>query len=127
MTTHDMPRESWRSFLDELTAVLGGGHATIEVADPAAGDQVEAIALPFAYLEYDPRDDDVIVAVGRRDSGLPVVFRHVVHHPDRIAADADDPALVRRVAVHDRYGGVTVVHLAPKEALSAPPSPKSAT
>ncbi|RMH78192.1 MAG: hypothetical protein D6683_07910 [Actinomyces sp.] len=114
---HDIPREKWQAFLDDVTEVLSGGHATVEVAESEAGDQVEAIALPFAYLEYDPRDDAVIVAVGRPTSGLPVVFRHVVHHPDRVAVDAEDPALVRSVAVHGQRGDVTIVHLEPKAAL----------
>lgn len=119
MTVHELPRERWKEFLDEATRVLSGGHATIEVADPEVGDQVEAVSLPFAYLEYDPRDDVAIVAVGRHATGLPVVFRHMVNHPDKIVVDVTDPALVRRVAIHDPDGDVTIVNLSPKEPLPA--------
>jgi hypothetical protein len=34
------------------------------VVDPSIGHQYEAQRLPFSCLEYDPKDDVVIVGVG---------------------------------------------------------------
>ena len=44
--------------------------------------------LPLSFLEFDPKDDVVIVAVGGRDGRYPVVLRHIVEHPQRIVADS---------------------------------------
>ena len=42
---------------------------------------------PWPTSSTTRKDDVVIVAVGGRDGRYPVVLRHIVEHPQRIAAD----------------------------------------
>ena len=49
---------------------------TIEVVDPTFGPNQEAERLPLAYIEYDPKDDVVVVAVGGRTARYPVLLDH---------------------------------------------------
>jgi hypothetical protein len=74
-------RSEWKNALDQLTADYGGHYVAIELLDPSVGHQYEAQRLPFSYINYDPKDDVVIVAVGGNSPRHPVVLRHMVWHP----------------------------------------------
>jgi hypothetical protein len=87
---HELPRAEWRPFFETLTKDYQGADVTVEVLSREYGDQVEIERLPFAYLEYDHKDDAFSVAVGGRD-GHPVEVRHVVEHPRAIFADPTLP------------------------------------
>lgn len=106
---HDMAdtpapdRDSWRALLDELTEAHSGDLVTIEVENPSIGHQHEAERLPFSYLAYDPKDDAVVVGVGGRPPGYPVVLRHIVTQPKEVdvsTCDVPQP-VVRVVDVED--------------------------
>jgi Family of unknown function (DUF5335) len=86
----DLPRSGWESRLEELNKQHEGHDLAIELLDREIGDETEAVMLPVASIEYDPKDDVVIVAVGGRDGRFPVVLRHMVEHPQRIAVDELD-------------------------------------
>jgi hypothetical protein len=86
-----VPRAEWHDALEELTRAAQGYEVTIEVLDREFGDEAEIQRLPLAYLEYDHKDDAVIVAVGGSDSRYPVVLRHIVEHPQRILRDSLGP------------------------------------
>jgi hypothetical protein len=74
-------RSEWKNALDQLTADQDGRYVAIELLDPSVGHQYEAERLPFSYINYDPKDDVVIVAVGGNSPRHPVVLRHMVWHP----------------------------------------------
>ena len=84
----DLPRSQWQARLAELTEQHQGHRVAIELLDQEFGDEAEAEMLPLAFLEFDPKDDVVIVGVGGRDGRYPVVLRHIVEHPQGIAADS---------------------------------------
>ncbi|MCU1501722.1 MAG: hypothetical protein JWM12_1076 [Ilumatobacteraceae bacterium] len=90
--THDMPRSEWKSYFERMTKAHDGGTVTIEVLDMDFGDGLEAEGMPFIYIEYDPKDDDLVVAAGARDGRFPVALRHIVEHPQRILVDRIDGA-----------------------------------
>jgi hypothetical protein len=53
--------------------------------------------LAFAYIDYDPKDDVVVIGVGGRTSRYPVVLRHLVYQPstvDIVEGDVTVPAVV---------------------------------
>jgi Family of unknown function (DUF5335) len=104
----ELPRSEWQAWLEELTKERGGHEVAIELLDRDFGDEAQVEMLPLAYVEFDPKDDVVIVAVGGRDGRYPVVLRHMVEHPQRILADGvgDD-----RVALDivDGAGNHTIV------------------
>src|SRR4029453_4874764 len=84
----ELPRSQWQARLEELTKEHEGPPVAIEVLDHEFGDEAQVEMLPLAYIEYDRKADVVIVAVGGRDGRYPVVLRHIVEHPQRIAADS---------------------------------------
>jgi hypothetical protein len=82
--TATLNRSEWRNALDQLTADHDGKYVTIELLDPLVGHQHEVDRLPFSYINYDPKDDVVIVAVGGNSPRYPVVLRHMVWHPTEV-------------------------------------------
>jgi hypothetical protein len=108
----ERPREDWRDFLEQVTKVHKGDDVTIEVFSLEFGDEYEAERLPLSYIEYDNKDDVVIVAVGGRDGRYPVVLRHMVWHPQKLLADPPDPDAVRAIEIVDSDDIRTIVSLA---------------
>ncbi len=105
----------WRDFLEQLTREHEGDEVTIEVLSPEFGDQEEAERLAFSYLEYDNKDDVVIVAVGGRDARYPLL-RHMIYHPRKVLVDPPQPDAARAVDVEDGDGTHTIVTLIPRTA-----------
>ena len=67
--------------------------------------------MPFAYLEYDPKDDELNVGVGGRDGRYPVVLRHTVEHPRELRTDTVGPDVPLAVEVIGGDGSRTLVTL----------------
>ena len=111
--TRGLQRSRWQAHLDELTRQHEGHDVTIELLDQQFGDEAQVEKLPLAYVEFDPKDDVVIVAVGGRDSRYPVVLRHMIDRPQHVVTDTygDD----RRVAlaIVDGDGDHTIVAIEP--------------
>ena len=96
-----------------------GDAVSIEVLDREFGDQFEAEQMPFAYLEYDDKDDAVNVGVGGKDSRYPVVLRHIIEHPKAILADPPAPNAARALDIVSDDAN-TVVSLHRRPALPPP-------
>lgn len=107
----ELARPDWQRYLEELTAQHEGDEVTIEVLDEQLGDEGEAQRLPLAYIEYDPKDDIVIVAVGGHDRRYPVVLHHLVEDPQRILADPHGPGDTVALDVVGADGDQTIVTL----------------
>jgi hypothetical protein len=97
-------RKEWAPVLDRFTREHAGDQVTIELLDPTYGDLDQAQRLPFAYANFDPRDDVVVVAVGGTSPRLPVVLRHMIWKPTEVSAV--DTAL----RVIDSEGTATLVN-----------------
>ena len=109
--TVTLDRSEWTSTLDLLTKDHEGEQVTIELLDMSFGDQHEVERLPFAYLNYDPKDDVIIVAVGGKSAKYPVVLRHMIWHPAEVAvADSQDLGTVLRVADSDGVTNLITFH-----------------
>jgi hypothetical protein len=113
----ELHRSEWQDALDLLTKEHDGDDVTIELLAVDFGDQHEAEKLPFAYLEYDRKDDAVIVAVGGRSNRYPVVLRHIIEHPQRIFVHPPTPNAVQAVDIEAFDGSQTIVTLRPRPAL----------
>jgi hypothetical protein len=83
----ELARAEWQAWLEELTKERERHEVAIELLDREFGDEAQVEMLPLAFVEFDPKDDVVIIAVGGRDGRYPVVLRHIVEHPQRILAD----------------------------------------
>jgi hypothetical protein len=88
---HDVPKSEWTTTLDSVTKAHQGEYVTIELLTEEFGDEYVAERMPFAYLEYDPKDDELNVGVGGRDGRYPVVLRHTVEHPRELRTDTVGP------------------------------------
>jgi hypothetical protein len=111
----EVAREDWAKLLDEVTKGCRGQPTTIEVLGSDIGDQMEAEQLPLAYIEYDHKDDVVIVALGGQDGRHPVVLQHIIEHPETILADELPPAIAWAILVTTPDGTKTVVSIAGKD------------
>jgi hypothetical protein len=105
----DLPRTSWHGFLNSVTAEHQGADVTIEVLSLDFGDQQEAEHLPLFAIEYDHRDDVVVVSVGGREGRYPVVLRHIIRRPRRITVDPSLPTAALALDVIDADGGQTIL------------------
>jgi hypothetical protein len=116
--TEVLGRDAWRDALADVTRLHQGDGATIEVLGRDFGDQLEATELlPLTYIDYDPKDDVVIVAVGGQTARFPVVLRHIIDHPQQIFIYPPRGAPTESVGITDRDGTETVVTLRPRPAL----------
>ena len=104
----DIAKDSWQATLDRVTNQHAEDDATIEIVGRDVGDQFDAMQLPFAYIEYDDKDDVVIVAVGGRENRLSVVLRHIINRPTRVALQHEDKS-ANAVGVVDADGTQTIV------------------
>ena len=117
---YEPQRREWRDFLELVTKEHEGDAVTIEVLDREYGDQFEAEQMPFAYLEYDDKDDAVIVGVGGKDSRYPVVRRHIIEHPKAVLADPPAPNSARAIDIVSDDGTSTIVSLHRRPAFPPP-------
>ena len=104
----EIPRSAWREALELMTKEHEGNEVTIEVVGRDLGDQEEAAKLPLNYLEYDPKDDVVVIGVGGHSARFPVILRHMIHRPRTIAVHPPAPATTRSVLVVDPDGVETI-------------------
>lgn len=117
---YEPARPEWGNYLEQLTKDHQGDSLTIEVVGLDYGDQFEAERMPFAYIEYDDKDDAVVVGAGGKDSRLPVVLRHLVEHPQTVLADPLAPSVARAFDIVGRDSTSTIVTLRPRDALPPP-------
>jgi hypothetical protein len=61
--TREIPREQWRSFLDDFSKKHQGENATVEVLDVERGDQHESDRLPFVGISADQKSGENVIAV----------------------------------------------------------------
>jgi hypothetical protein len=98
--TQEVAASQWHDELERLTKEHHGDDATIEVLSDL-GAQPESERLALAYLEYDHKDDVVIVAVG--PAGDLPVLRHVVARPRTIyVSSLSDAELALDIEAADR-------------------------
>ena len=113
----ELPRSRWHDSLESLTKQHEGSDVTIELLSLDSGGQYEAEKVPFAYIEYDGRDDSASVAVGGSGSRFPVVLRHVIEHPQRILISATASSGGSAVDVIGADGVQTLITLHRRPAL----------
>ena len=107
----EIPRAAWHDALELITKEHEGDEVTIELVVESLGDQEEAVKLPLNYLEYDRKDDVVVVALGGHSTRFPVVLRHMIRHPQAIWVHPPAPATIRALLVSDAEGVETLVRL----------------
>ncbi len=111
MTVRKLEKREWHPFLENISRLLEGKRAEIEVASLRLGDQIEAEWLPLQGLAYDPKDDVVEVLLEGHD--------HLIHKPREIYIDAELPGMTS-LEVVDAEGTKQIVKLKDPLMLPAP-------
>jgi Family of unknown function (DUF5335) len=96
MTVRKLDKKDWKPFFDEVSKIMEGKQAEIEVASLKLGDQVEAVWPPLLGLAYDPKDDIFEVALEGVDHLIPKPREIYVDGSAEGSADASGTAPVRR-------------------------------
>ena len=116
-TTQEIPRDTWRTYFDELSKTLGTVEATVEVVGPDVGAQIEAERLVLTGLTYDDRDDVFVIGLDA-PGGPPEDLERMVDHPRKIlVATGESPPLVMTIDIHDADEHQTIVRVVRPPAL----------
>jgi hypothetical protein len=114
--THEIPRDAWGSYFDDLSRGLGTVEATVEVDGPGIGAQIEAEHLALSGVTYD-RGDDIFVIGLDAPGGDPEELERVIDHPQRIFVEGEFPNAGMAIAIEDAEGNRTIVTLEPPPEL----------
>lgn len=109
--THELARERWGRYLEDVSIELLNAEVSIEIAEPGEPSRVQARHLALQALAYDPRSDVFEVAGAHGGPHGPSVLRHMVDHPRRIAVDSPGPITPTTMWVDDAEGRRTVVRI----------------
>lgn len=102
----------WHTYFDNISKILDGKQAEIEVASLRIGAQIEAEWLPFLGIVYDPKSDLVEVLLEGLD--------HLIHKPREIHVDTGVTGLTS-VEVIDADDNRQIIKL--RDPLMLPYSP----
>ena len=111
MAAEQIERARWSAFLDNITGILVGKQAEIEVAALDLGDQIEAEWAPLIGITYDEKDDLIEIALEQLD--------HLIRSPRAVFVDEGVGGLVA-LAIDDGDGRHHIVKLKDPLALPAP-------
>ena len=111
MAAEQIDRAQWGPFLDNLTRILVGKQAEIEVAALDLGDQIEAEWAPLIGITYDEKDDLIEIALEQLD--------HLIRSPRSVFVDQGAGGLIA-IAIDDGDGRHHIVRLKDPLALPAP-------
>ena len=110
MAPRKLDKADWRTFFDQVSKILIGKRAEIEVASLSLGDQIEAEWLPFLGIAYDPKNDMIEVALDGLD--------HMIRKPREVYIDGS-PVVLNALAVIDGEGVEEIIKL--RDPLALPP------
>jgi len=110
MPISKLEKSSWRPYFDNISKILDGKQAEIEVASLQIGDQIEAEWLPLLGITYDPKSDIVEVILEGLD--------HMIHKPKELYVDQKAIEL-SSMEVIDADGGHQIIKL--RDPLMLPP------
>jgi hypothetical protein len=106
-----LEKQQWQAFLDQLSKALIGKRAEIEIGSLALGEQIEAEWLPLIGLAYDPKSDQIEIALENLD--------HLISRPRELYFEEDGGQL-SSLAIIDSDGAKQIVRF--KDALLLSPA-----
>lgn len=81
MSTFKLEQPAWQAYFDQITSLLEGKRAEIEVDSMEFGAQIEAEWLTVLGMTYDPKSDVVEILLEGLD--------HLIHKPQTIFVEHD--------------------------------------
>lgn len=111
MAAEQIERMRWTEFFDNLTRILVGKQAEIEVAGLDLGDQIAVQWAPLIGISYDEKDDLIEIALDELD--------HLIRSPRSIYVDQGIGGILA-IAIDDSDGHRQIVKLKNPVALPSP-------
>lgn len=105
-----LEKQQWQAFLDRVSKALTGKRAEIEIGSLAIGDQIQAKWLPLIGLTYDPKSDQIEVALENID--------HLISRPRELYLE-EALGQLSSLAIVDSEGTQQIIRL--KDPLMLPP------
>jgi hypothetical protein len=112
MATVKLDKSAWHPYFDNVSKILDGKRAEVEVAALKIGDQIEAEWLPLLGIVYDPKDDLIEIAMEGLD--------HMIRKPKEVFID-QDAVLLKSMEVIDQDNVQQIIRL--RDPLMLPPPP----
>lgn len=81
MSISKIEKPAWRDYFNQMSKVLVGKNAEIEVDSLAIGHQIEEKWAPFLGIVYEPKSDMIEIVLEGLD--------HMIHKPRELYADID--------------------------------------
>jgi Family of unknown function (DUF5335) len=104
-----LEKQQWQKFFDRVSKALTGKRAEIEIGSLALGDQIAAEWLPLIGLTYDPKSDQIEVALENLD--------HLISRPREVYFEENLGQLLS-LAIIDSEGAKQIIRL--KDPLMLP-------
>jgi hypothetical protein len=104
-----LEKQQWQKFFDRVSKALIGKRAEIEIGSLALGDQIAAEWLPLIGLTYDPKNDQIEVALENLD--------HLISRPREVYFE-ENPGQLSSLAIIDSEGAKQIIRL--KDPLMLP-------
>ncbi len=93
MTIKKLEKAVWHPYFDNLSKMIEGKQAEIEVASLEIGDQIEAEWVPLLGITYDYKNDLVEILLQDLD--------HMINHPREIYIDFGATGLTSMEVIDD--------------------------
>lgn len=119
VTTRELAAERWVEYFDSIAPSIEGLLVTIEVMSEQLGDQTNVERLPLQAIAYDHNDNMLEIAVGGRGPRYPVVLRHFISRPQKIAVEESGQPTPSAILVTDASGDRTLIRLFQPATLEA--------
>ena len=115
-SSREIPRGVWRQYFDDFSRNLPALLASVEVAGPETGAQVEVDHGVLTGITYDDRDDIVVIGLDAPPGGTREDVERTVSQPEQIyvAGDEGGEAVFD---IEDAEGNKTLVRVEPAPAL----------
>ncbi len=112
MITTEVPRETWISYLDDLSRRCEGSMVTLELLDDDIGDLEEIRDMPLIGISADEKanENSISIAAGR---GSDRVTR-IINSPRHLWVEETETGAVGSMEIESADGLKTLVHLRPR-------------
>ena len=97
-----LEKREWKAFLNQVSKALTGKRAEIEIGSLAIGQQIEAEWLPLIGLAYDPKSDQIEIALENLD--------HLISRPRELYFE-EERGQLSSLAIIDSEGTKQIVRL----------------
>jgi hypothetical protein len=113
MSLQKLEKPAWHPYFDNVSKILDGKRAEVEVASLNIGSQIQAEWLPLLGIVYDQKDDLIEVVLEGLD--------HLIYKPKEVFVDQES-VMLTSLEVVDEDDVHQIIRLRDPLMLPAPPT-----